>query len=208
MARVRMSGDDGTSLMELIIGMALMTVFMAMFTGAVVLMTSSANKVQAVTTTSQQINQAFLRLDRLVRYASAISTPAKAGASSDWYVELSTPNPSNVSTCSQLRVDRQQLQLRTWTVSNDTNAATSTASPWQPLASSITNGAAAAGTSTTPFFLPTSPSNLHQQLQLMLTSSVTSPASGSSSSRVTFTALNSTAGAQNSATTCQQWGRP
>lgn len=201
----RLADDEGTSLMELIIGMALMAIFMSMFTGAVVLMTSTANKVQAVTGSSAQVNQAFLRLDKLVRYASMISAPAKAtiaGGTGDWYVELSSPNPSGAATCTQLRVDlvKQQLQQRTWTVSGD--QVVSAASAWQPLASSITN---AATDVPAPFVRGTNPKSVFQQLQINLTSAQLRPTKATSSTSLTFTAVNS---ALNAPTTCQDWGRP
>ncbi|MGH8963147.1 MAG: hypothetical protein ACRDWT_18480 [Jatrophihabitantaceae bacterium] len=199
-------GDEGTSLMELIVGMSLMAIFMAMFTGAIVLMTSSANKVEAVTVSSGQVNEAFLRLDKLVRYASAISAPAQStGGSStgDWYVEMSVPNVGGVFTCVQLRVDTtsQQLQQRTWTVTSDNPPVVSAASTFVPLASQITNQP-----TDTPFVLGTDPKSLFQQLQITVLSAVSSPATASSKTSVTFTALNSTLNPP--ASICQQWGRP
>lgn len=192
--------------MELIVGMSLMGIFMAMFTGAVVLMTSTANKVQAVTTSSGQVNQAFLKLDELVRYASMISTPGKAtGGTGDWYVELSLPGLGGVANCTQLRDDvaSQQLQQRTWTVTTSgTTSSASPASAWQPLASAITNTL----TDTPAPFVPIqTKGSLFQQLQINLTSSSTRPASATSKTSLVFTAMNSTVGAP---ATCQNWGRP
>lgn len=198
--------DTGTSLLEIVVGMAIMTVFMGMFTGAVIMMTSSANKVDATVNTAGQLNNAYLRLDKLIRYASAISTPATAGAGNDWYVEFAVPRTQNTTTCYQLRVNTgaQKLQQRTWAVDADQNA--SAASVWLPLASSVTNGTAAAGTPGAPFVITTTPSSLFEQLQVTLRAAATSPAAAKAASSVTFTALNST---QNtSPSICQQRGRP
>ncbi len=202
----RVSGDAGTSLMELIIGMALMAIFMSMFTGAVVAMTSATNKMEAVTLSSGQTNQGFLRLDKLVRYASAISIPAKStlvGGTGDWYVEVSVPDSSGVAICTQLRVEpiKQQLQQRTWTVTSDAPPVVSAASAWQPLADSITNTA-----TDIPFALGTNSKSLFQQLQVTLKSARTQPSSATTASAATFTALNSTLHPPSSI--CPQWGRP
>jgi hypothetical protein len=197
-----LSGDAGTSLMELIVGMAVMAIFMAMFTGAVVLMTSAANKVQGVTLSSAQVNQAFLQLDKTVRYASAISTPGTGGAG-DWYVELSTPSVGGVATCIQLRdnLTSKQLQKRTWKVTGATPGVVSALSPsWQPVASSIANTVA-----DVPFVLGTNSASLFQQLQISLISSSTQPATATSKTSFTFSALNSTL---TPVTVCQQVGRP
>jgi hypothetical protein len=201
--RSRPAGDEGTSLMELIIGMAIMAIFMSMFTGAIVLMTSTANKVEAVTSSAGQVNQAFLRMDKLVRYASMISAPARstvAGGTGDWYVELSIPNSAGAAICTQLRDDltTQQLQQRTWNVTSDQVA--SAASAWQPIASSITNTAA-----DVPFVAGTNTKSLFKQLQINLTSTIIHPTKSTSSASATFTALNSTL---IPTTPCQDWGRP
>ncbi len=187
--RRRMSPDEGTTLIELMVGMILMVVFMAMFTGAIVMMNSAMNKSQAVNLTSSQLNVAFLSLDDTVRYASFISTPGK-GKSGDWYVELRSTN-RGTEICSQLRVNTaaQQLQRRSWTV---LNTIASTPSAWVPIASGITARAADGGL-TQPFALvPLRANASSQQLTVTL---VAPSGSGSSltnsTSSCTFTALNS-----------------
>src|SRR4051794_18972235 len=114
MAR-RPRGDEGTSMMELLVGMVLMTIFGAIFTTSVVMMNRSTNKVQSLTTTATTLSNAFTTLDRSVRYAAAISSPGVATGTGNWYVEYSTTN-TGVQICSQLRLDRTtgQLQRRTW----------------------------------------------------------------------------------------------
>ena len=119
--------DSGTTLIELIVGMMVMGVFMTIFTTAVVSMAKTTTKVEAVTTSASQVNNAFLTLDRIVRYASAVSTPG-TGASGDWYVELESVDYGSSSAqtqCTQLRLATasQQLQLRTWTPVGATTSA-------------------------------------------------------------------------------------
>jgi prepilin-type N-terminal cleavage/methylation domain-containing protein len=201
----RPNGDAGTTLIELMIGMAIMAIFMSIFTGAVVMMTSTANRVEAVTNTSVQTSQAFLNLDKTVRYASAITTPAiTATGTGDWYVEFETTTSGDV--CTQLRVDKtlQQLQRRTWTVNSGA------ASSWVSMATNIKNGTAASGSTTAPFaFAPavSGASTLFQRLRITLVSTSGNASTSTTQSQMTFTALNSTV-ATTTTVPCQQWGRP
>lgn len=201
--------EEGTTLIELVVGMALMAIFLGMFTGAIVMMNTAMNKSQAVNLSATQLNTAFLNMDKTVRYAAFITTPG-VGTSGDWYVELRVVN-LGTEVCNQYRVDiaTQQLQRRTWTV---TDAAASTATAWVPLSSNISNGAAAAGATTQPFYLePPVPNSSYQQLTVQLVSPAGSGASlTNSTSTFTFTALNSTATTSATSTTpiCQQQGRP
>ena len=81
--RRRLAGDDGTSLIELTVGMLLMSIFLAMFTGAIVMMNSSMNKAQAVNLSASQLNVAFANLDNMVRYAAFVTTPKVSTSSGE-----------------------------------------------------------------------------------------------------------------------------
>ena len=199
--RVLSEPDQGTSLIELIVGMLIMTMFMAMFTSAVILMNRAENKADAVTQTSTQLNQAFLTLDKTVRYAAAISDPGVGTPSGDWYVELRTTNTgSEVCTQYRVHVATQQLQQRTWNVSVDGDPSNLTS--WAGLASGISNGAVQP-------FVPVD-ANDNVGFQQLTVSLVSLPGSASTSSKTktsfTFTALNSTATPP--ASVCQEEGRP
>jgi hypothetical protein len=205
--RRRITQDDGTSLMELMVGMTLMLIFMGMFTGAVIMMNAAMNKSQAVNETASQINSAFLDLDSTVRYAAFISTPANNSPSGYWYVELRVTNTGK-EVCNQLRVNTtsQQLQQRTWVVPD---TAPSSLTTWAPIASGISNGGAVSGATTQPFYLvPPKATTLFQQLTINLISPSGSGSSlTSSTSSFTFTALNSIIPVS-TAPICQQQGRP
>lgn len=206
--RQQLRRDEGTSLVELMVAMTLMTVFLAMFTGAIIMMNSAMNKSQAVNLGASQLNGAFADLDKMVRYAASISTP-KIGAapSNNWYVELRVTTTGG-EVCNQLRVDKvsSQLQLRTWSV---VNAVASAPGPWVPIASGISNGGAAAGPTTQPFYLiPPVGSALFQQLTINLVSPAGAGSTlTNSASSFTFTALNSPVNATG-AQVCQQQGQP
>jgi hypothetical protein len=192
--RSRFHRDDGTLLVDLMVGIVLMSIFMGMFTGAVVMMNKAMTKSIAVNLSSSQLNVAFQNLDKTVRYAAAISAPGIStgtGATGDWYVELRATSTGN-EVCTQLRVDivSQQLQQRKWNV---VNAVASTPSVWSPIASGISNGGAISGALTQPFYLlPPLSNSLFQQLTVNLISPSGSGSSlTTSSSSFTFTALNS-----------------
>jgi hypothetical protein len=209
--RQRLQSDAGTTLIELMVGIVLLTIFMALFTGAIVMMNSAMNKTQAVNLTSSQLTVAFQNLDPTVRYASAISTPGKAergtGSSGDWYVELRTTN-TGTQVCTQLRVDiaSQQLQRRTWDV---VGAIASKPVAWVPISSGISNGRAAGGALSQPFYLvPPLGNSLFQQLTTNLTAtSGTGSSQTTSTSSFTVPATNSSQ-PQPTAPICQEQGRP
>lgn len=193
--------EAGFTLLEIMISMVLMTFFMVLFTGAVFQMFSMSNKVGAVTESSTQVNIAFQRIDKQIRYASSIDAPntvlSTGGA---WYVEfVNTTSGSDV--CYQLRLINSQLQERTWT---GTPALTPT---WVPLASNVVMP------TSTPFtFTPATGSQTAQRLKVAFSSkSVTnSTTSATSQTAVTFAAMNSGQGtsATNNGTTlvCQNAG--
>ena len=193
------SGDRGTTLMELIVGMAVMTIFMAMFTGAVVAMTRTTSRVEAVITASSQLEQSFLKLGKVVRYAAAISPPGVSSTSGDWYVELASDTDADADpgagTCTQLRIDNQDLQMRSWPAG--------TTPPAQFDGTTIATNITLAAPATAPFTVPPVAPGTNtpfQRLQITLAA----PAGGSSTtpSQMTFSALNSSSAAVNSAV-CQ-----
>jgi hypothetical protein len=191
-ARLRdeMRRDDGTTLLELTVGMALMAVFMVIFTGAIMSMFTAMKTSQTVNNGAAQVNTAFLQLDETLRPASYIGTPGTANGS--WYVEFKSLDNTGQDLCTQLRVTTatQQLQSRTWRVVNTVATAPSA---WRPIASGIGNGGATATTRDQPFVLGSGAgSTQFQQLVVTLV-----PAAGPGSTaatrgtQFTVTALNS-----------------
>lgn len=197
--------------MELMVGMVLMSIFMAMFTGAVLMMNNAMTKAQAVSVSTSQLNTAFLDLDRTVRYAAYISSPVRSCPTCNWHVELLvTHNGDDV--CTQLRVDTtsQQLQRRTWTVVNNV-VKPSTLIDWAPISSGISNGGAGPGPLTQPFYLSPAGVGVSALFQQLTVNLISPSGSGSSSteskSSFTFAALNSTIPVR-AGSICQQQGQP
>jgi len=173
------AGDRGVTLIEVVVSMSIMTLFMAMFTVGMVQLYRSANKSEAVGLAQSQINIAFLRLDKELRYAAGISVPGQVGA--DPYVEYLVTS-TGAAVCSQLRLQiaSAQLQRRTWI----RGSVPLNPGPWTVLASNISSPA--------PFTLhPSDATFSHQRLQLSFTAT-TGPATAATTrtTDVTFTALN------------------
>jgi prepilin-type N-terminal cleavage/methylation domain-containing protein len=179
--RARGGVDEGFTMIEIMVSMSLMTFFMAMFTGAVLQMYKVSNKTQAVTNSSTQLNIAFERIDKQVRYASAISPPNQTkSVLGGWYVEF-VNTTSGTDTCYQLRVYNSQLQERTW-------SGTPTAPPtWFSLANGVVMP------TSSPFSFNTAAgSQTAQRLTLSLATTASARDTVTTSqTKVTFEAMNS-----------------
>ncbi len=191
----RASDDRGMTLIELLVGMGVMVTFMAIFTTAVVSMFSSSNKIQALENGATQLNTAFDRLDRQVRYATVIDQPI--GPSTSPSVAFRTVDGPTSTTCTQLEIrtdssgTAQQLVERTWplTVNGNGSSTPGDPSPWHQLAAGIT-----LVDQNPPFTVPTTSSSdvKVQQLQVRLAAVGGGGRSRTSSfTDVTFSALNS-----------------
>lgn len=190
--RARLSDDAGVTLIEVVVAMSIMSVMLAMFTGGILQISRSTNKTDSVSAAQSQLNVAFLRLDKEIRYAAGISTPASVGANP--YVEFLITN-SGTPVCTQLRlnVTSRQLQRRTWTQGTSPLAPT----PWMPLASDVS--------SAQPFTLSSADSTFNfQRLRVQLAASAGAGATATTKrTDITFTAMN-TSLTTSSATVCTE----
>jgi len=196
--RVR-SNDDGYSLIEVMMAMVCTSILLTLVTSAVIQIYHSVNSVDAVSAAQSQIDTAFSRLDKEVRYARGISDPGPAGG--DAYVEYLL-DVNSVDTCVELRLHGAtgELQRRSWTKNQTPLVPTG----WQTLASSVI--------AAKPFAVTVADPELTTDLQYQtLTLDVTSvtgggPGLSASAGRagsqrettVTFTALNATSSASSS----------
>ena len=155
-------GEAGFTMIEMIITISILTIFMGLFTGAVLAITDATQKQQSLADATDQINKAFNRLDTEVRYASLATTPGQVGL--DWYVEIYDQN-TTVPTCTQLRLQNSThlLQQRTWA----STGAAATPSGWITLAARISNNPTTQIPFTTIQVGGTSPYT-KQQLQISL----------------------------------------
>jgi type II secretory pathway pseudopilin PulG len=185
----RRTDDAGFSLIDMVVAMSVLSIVLAIFTGAVVRMFNAAAATEARADASAQITIAVMRLDKEIRYADGISQPGSAAG--DPYVEyLTTGTGSPV--CVELRVHGGQLQRRSWAQGGSIPRNT-----WLPLATGVT--------ATTPFTrYPAGSTYTFQRLKL----SVTATGGGgrttaAKTTDVTFTALN-TSLATTSDSTCTE----
>lgn len=185
--RIRTGPDDGVTLMEMVVAMTVTAIFMTMFTTAVVQIYGVLDRNDATSTVQAQLNVAFVRLDREIRYAAGITAPGLgSGGSTDWYVEYLN---TGTSMCGQLRLHLatgdtvRSLQLRTWASSGSPTAA------WVTLASGLT----ASGAGGVPFaVLPADTTSDFVRLRLTVTAQSGAGKTGAArATDVTFTALNS-----------------
>jgi prepilin-type N-terminal cleavage/methylation domain-containing protein len=188
--------DDGFSLIELMISMALMSVVTALFTTGIVQVYQAQNFTDDVAETSLQINNAFIRLDADVRYAAGISDPGTANGSQ--YVEY-LKSTGGTDVCTQLRLTATgKLQRRS-------RSGTQTTSDWSVLASQLVTPSSFARA------LATDSGNAYQQLALTLTAQPVGKTAQQESSSYTFTALNtssSTSPSLSGSAACNALDRP
>jgi type II secretory pathway component PulJ len=200
-----MREDRGATLLELVVAMTIMVIFLGIFSTSMIMMSRAQSKTSAVIDSSDQLNRAFLWLDKNVRYSAAITTPAQVGTA--WYVELENTT-TGTEVCTQLKLDTSTglLQRRTWSV---TNSAASGLTSWVQIASGLTYATASSGGTQTPFVSPSTASGSEdaQSLQVYLAAtSGPSTASTTSQSSFTFTAINSTL-PKSSSTICGEVSR-
>jgi prepilin-type N-terminal cleavage/methylation domain-containing protein len=129
-------GERGMTLVELIVSMAIFSVVLVVFLGALGAMAKTTVKSEVASDSADQLRNVFLRMDKEVRYASDINTPATANGSI--YVEYWVPASAKdgESTCVQWRYVKasDKLQRRTW-VQGDPDSVTG----WATLATRLRN---------------------------------------------------------------------
>ncbi|MEV4640933.1 hypothetical protein AB0J80_26695 [Actinoplanes sp. NPDC049548] len=171
--------DDGATLMELLVNLGIMSLVMAVATGALVQMYRTSNRGESMSIEIGQLQTAFQLLDKSVRYATGISQPntiATAGGS--WYVEWASG--TNGELCTQMRLDPSgRLQRR------ELPSTAATPSGWTTMASSL------AGTQ--PFVLEPASASTYPHQRLTVNLEARAPGQDGHTGRrsvFTFTALN------------------
>lgn len=107
--------DAGATLVELLVAMSILTTVLVVMLSAVVGLSRMTVKTQNTADATGDVRAAYLRLDRDVRYADAISVPGQV--SGDWFVEMTRPaTGTSGARCSQWRFHQagSTLQVRTW----------------------------------------------------------------------------------------------
>ncbi|WP_067496491.1 hypothetical protein [Actinoplanes sp. TFC3] len=192
--RRRPAGDEGTTLMELMVTMGVMGVLGLLFTAAVLQVFKTTSVTDSLSEAQRELAVAFQRFDRQLRYASWIADPGKIGTTQ--YVEFAGPVTTD---CYQLRLAPSSdglgvLQLVTWTLGSPPAANArgqtvasqvvmdSTTPPFSKQAYGAQPYASAGANTTGGDF-----KSVFQRLRVQLTTRV---ASGTAQIDTTFTALN------------------
>ncbi len=200
MRRVEPRDDSGVTLIELIVSMTIMAVVMTIFTSAALQMYRAANKTESLSNAQSELNNVFLRVDRIVRYASGISAVQQSG--DKYYIGLLTAEAVGPR-CYALQLiggNVRQLQIATW---ND--ASRPAQPPWQTIANNVV-----APSNGKPFTVVEADAVQNfDRLQLDLVAAVGSADSSSTKTNtsVRFTALN-TSLTTSSVTACIHFWRP
>ncbi|GID95947.1 type II secretion system protein J [Amorphoplanes digitatis] len=141
--------DEGLSLIEMLITMSVMSIVMIVFTTGIAQVYWANGRIENSAVAQSQLNVAFQRFDRELRYASWIGQPELVD-SHLWYVEFAEADPTR---CNRLRLDTTAqpsaggqngagvLQLIRWTrgtwPTGDPKPATSA---WATIASNLVVG--------------------------------------------------------------------
>lgn len=129
--------EDGMSIMELVVAMAIFTIVITVFTGGLMTMARSTARTSEVTDASNSLRLTFQHLDKQIRYASSINSPG-VGGSGSWYVEFVTTSvpEGELPICTQWRYDptAETLAYRTWR-----DDSSSVVSSWRVVAQDMRN---------------------------------------------------------------------
>nr|BFE76332.1 hypothetical protein GCM10020092_096330 [Actinoplanes digitatis] len=93
--------DEGLSLIEMLITMSVMSIVMIVFTTGIAQVYWANGRIENSAVAQSQLNVAFQRFDRELRYASWIGQPELVD-SHLWYVEFAEADPTR---CNRLRLD-------------------------------------------------------------------------------------------------------
>jgi prepilin-type N-terminal cleavage/methylation domain-containing protein len=203
---VRTTTDHGFSLMETVVTMAVMSIVTAVFTVGIQQLYAAQNRTEAVSSATGQINTAFVRLDRDVRYSSGISQ--EGAGSSGFYVEYVITN-TGTTICNQLRFT---LSGSTYLLQSRRKVGTTATTGWSTLASGLSQALKPGTTNTLdPFFDRVDASSSGQAYQqLEVRASAAAGGTGrthANEADFTFTALN-TSPSTTSDSVCSSLGRP
>lgn len=153
--------DDGLSLVELVVAMAIFSIVLGIYFGALISMAQTTARAQGAVDASDALRATFNAMDHQVRYATSINRPGM-GASGAWYVEFeATDLPDGApSICHQWRLDpaSQEMAYRTWKQGDPTVGS------WRGVSWDVVSPSAGS-----PFtFRPASATELRQSLTVSL----------------------------------------
>jgi prepilin-type N-terminal cleavage/methylation domain-containing protein len=191
--RLRHGRDDGFTLMEVMVGSALMSVVMAVATAGLVSMYHTADLTEANALTETNLMMSFSRMDREVRYAYRVNQPYMAD-SNTFAVDYVVGDNDNVLQCVQLTlpVSGGALIHKQWP-QNSTSASAPASGVATELITANTTMNNGATVPANPFGLLTSGQGNSNFDRLQINMNSTAGVTGKKSTRnynLQFTALN------------------
>ena len=110
-------GDEGFSLIEIMVTMTIMSVVTAVTVGAITQIYRVFNKIENSSVARTQLAISFQRLDKEIRYATWLNPPGQVSGA--WYLEFQIPPPPTSTTpdqneCRQLILNNGILSLKSW----------------------------------------------------------------------------------------------
>lgn len=185
--RSRARGDDGVTLVEMLVSMLIFSIILGIITTAIVAMLHQEQKESGQANDLDASRKVIEALDHSVRYANAITTPGTGADGSD-YVEWQSGNVGQQQTCSQWRYvpSSGMFESRTWQPPLS-GVGSVTATAW------VVEAVGMSQVGSTPVFsiAPSSPSSTKEELDVTFQSTSGAPAT-TSASQVSLTAINST----------------
>lgn len=200
--------DRGFSLIEALVAMVIFVTAMSVVTSVVGAMTTNMRQAEGVSSATDQTRLAFNRLDKQVRYASAITVPGTGDDATGSYVEFLVDEDDDGSSgdkmvkCLQWRVLNEKLETRTWLVNSGGNDIPGSGHAWVTVATGVVNNLA----TEPPFVLrPISADNSLRGIAVELRTQRSSKPVGTAHRKAAFYGRNTTATSPENV--CDQRGR-
>jgi prepilin-type N-terminal cleavage/methylation domain-containing protein len=203
---LRKRGDEGYTLTELLVSMTIFALLLALVTAATMQMFGSLRRQTGQTDNLENSRKVIGLLDKQVRYANGINTPA-TGSDGAFYVEFQVGNQDQQQYCYQWRwvSSTSSLEYRTWDPSLNNPGTATNLSAWHPEGNGISKSGSTPVFSITASTSATAPA--HQFLTVTFVSTHGKPAK-STTSQVSLTALNTTSASAPSPSVCKEYGQP
>ncbi|WP_327008900.1 hypothetical protein OHA72_17560 [Dactylosporangium sp. NBC_01737] len=182
-ALARLRRDDGVTLAEMAVTTSIMSAVMAIFTTGVIQLFQAGNNNELVAMTESQLNTAFLRLDRNLRYAAGIGPVHPVGGPDRLVEYVNTDTANGEPECAQLELNaaRQVLRRQVWPQT------TKPTGKWAVLASNVN-----VAKSSFELLAPLSDTGFQRLKITLVVASNPGRGHAESKTEITFTALNST----------------
>jgi len=132
--------ETGSSVVEVMVTLALLAIVLTIFSTAMVVMFNRVHTAERRSESNDAVRLAIQELDRQVRSGNVIHDPAEdAGMSLRIYTQTNAPTATEESRCVEWRVDAGRLQTRSW--SKDYPALESWVTGWRTVAEHLKNDA-------------------------------------------------------------------